>query len=166
MRLTILQEPDPRLRRLSQPALLMDKALSITLGAMMDTMYESQGIGLAAPQVDILTRLVVMDVDQEPLKLINPTIVWQSEQLSSYEEGCLSVAGETGRVMRPSSVKVAYWDVQGQAQERQFEGLPATCIQHEIDHLNGVLFIDHLSRLKRSLIQKRRAKSRFRYDAN
>ena len=127
---------------------------------MAETMYAAPGIGLAANQVGLLKRVIVMDCarDDEPpalWKMINPEIIWLSEENTKMEEGCLSIPGHNAEVVRPSEAHVSYLDIEGQKQEMQATGLLAACVQHEIDHLNGVLFLDHLSRLKRDMIMRK-----------
>jgi peptide deformylase len=140
----------------AEPVAAVDDELRRFMDDMLATMYDAHGIGLAANQVGVLKRVVVMDLkagDSEaepaPRFYVNPEIVWKSEETAPYEEGCLSIPGVYDEVVRPSKVRVRYLDYQGQPQEEEAEGLFAVCIQHEIDHLNGVLFIDYLSRLKR-----------------
>lgn len=153
--LKILQEPDPRLRHPTVAVEKVDAEIVRILQDMLETMYAHDGIGLAAPQVNVRYRLVVMDVGDGPLKLVNPEIVIQSEVLSVMKEGCLSVRDYQANVSRASDVRVRYWDEMGQVQEHDFSGLHATCVQHEIDHLDGILFIDHLSALNQSLVRKK-----------
>ena len=153
--------PDPVLRRISEPVTGVDKALETLVGDMLETMYDAPGIGLAAIQVGQPLRLITIDLskktdeERNPLVFLNPEIVWASEQTSDYEEGCLSIPEYYAEVTRPASVKVRYRDLKGAAQEVMAEGLLATCLQHEIDHLNGVLFIDHISKLKRDRVVKK-----------
>ena len=129
---------------------------------MIDTMYNHSGVGLAAPQVGILKRVVVMDCSEEgeksPITLINPEIVWSSEEVSKFEEGCLSIPDIREEIKRPSSVRIKFTDISGIQKRIFFKGLWATCIQHEIDHLNGKLFIDYLGPIKRSFITKKMKK--------
>ena len=159
--------PDPLLKAVSEPVAVVDAAVRSVADDMFDTMYHAPGIGLAAVQIGIMQRLIVVDVaregdPREPLCLINPQIVWASQELAEYEEGCLSIPDTYAMVTRPAEVKVQYLDRDGASCERHVDGLLATCIQHEIDHLNGVLFIDHLSRLKRDRIIKKFAKAKKR----
>ena len=156
----ILSIPDPRLRRVCSPVENFDNKLKILSDDMIETMYAAPGIGLAAPQIGILKRLLVMDCGSDkssrsPKVLVNPKIIWHSEEERSHEEGCLSIPGHNAEVVRPSEVHVSYLDIEGQKQEMQATGLLAACVQHEIDHLNGVLFLDHLSRLKRDMIMRK-----------
>ncbi len=130
---------------------------------MLETMHDAPGIGLAAPQIGILQRLIVMDCakkdeEPQPMALINPEVIWVSEELNTYSEGCLSIPEQYEDVTRPAEVRVRWLDLDGKPQEQEFDGLWATCVQHEIDHLNGKLFIDYLSRIKRSMITKKMVK--------
>ncbi len=160
--LTIHTAPDPVLKRVAEPVSKVDDALRKQMDDMLETMYHDKGIGLAAPQVGISNRVVVMDVDQtdegekgKALFMVNPEIIWESEELRIYNEGCLSVPEMYAEVERPDSVRLKYLDYDGAEQELEAEGLLSTCIQHEIDHLNGVLFVDHLSSLKRNMIMRK-----------
>lgn len=173
----ILIHPDKRLRTIASEVKHFDDTLQNITQTMFNTMYQSRGIGLAATQVNIHERIVVMDVPQiahgeqrdkeedeslrphDKLILINPEIVDASEELAEYEEGCLSLPGQYATVIRPAHIRVKYRDEHGEAHDREATGLLGVCIQHEIDHLNGVLFIDHISRLKRERIEKKLAKS-------
>ena len=152
--------PQPVLRQVAQPVDdITDDILQLT-NNMAETMYAAPGIGLAANQVGLLKRVIVMDCarDDEPpalWKMINPEIIWLSEENTKMEEGCLSIPGHNAEVVRPSEVHVSYLDIDGQKQEMQAKGLLAACVQHEIDHLNGILFVDHLSRLKRDMIMRK-----------
>ncbi len=162
--LPILIHPDPRLKKLCSPFDRVDDDAQALGNAMLATMYDAPGVGLAAPQVGKLKRMFVMDcTDKEedeaaPMVLFNPTVIWTSEEENTHEEGCLSIPGMYEDVTRPAEVKVAFWDLEGKEQEEHFTGLWATCAQHEIDHLNGVLFIDYLSRMKKSMITKKMQK--------
>ena len=162
--LQILEMPDPRLTRRAVPVERIDSGLLRLLDDMLETMYAAPGIGLAAPQVGVLQRAFVADLGEEgeprPLFVINPEIVWRSEHTTTAEEGCLSLPGHYGDVARAERVRVRYLDRAGEPQEIEGEGLLARCLQHEIDHLNGVLFVDHLSSLKRTLILRRLAKAK------
>lgn len=153
--LQILQEPDPRLRHPTVDVEKFDDAIAKHFENMLETMYANEGIGLAAPQVNLRHRLVVMDVGDGPFKIANPVIIEKSKALSVTKEGCLSVPDYQARVRRCSDVWVQYFDETGEKQERAFSGLAATCIQHEIDHLNGILFIDHLPAFERVLVRKK-----------
>ena len=161
----ILTEPDPILRKKSSPIANVDNDLRKMLKNMLETMYKAPGIGLAAIQVGILKRAVVIDVSKEdekknPLFLINPEIIYRSNETSIYEEGCLSLPGQYAEIERPSKCQVKYIDFDGKAKELKAEGLLSTCIQHEIDHLDGVLFIDYLSKLKKTMIIKKLSKQK------
>ncbi|MEE4239028.1 MAG: peptide deformylase [Anderseniella sp.] len=156
----IVKLPDPVLKQISQPVERVDDELRALVGDMLQTMYDAPGIGLAAVQIGIPRRLLVMDLAKEdqpkqPRAFVNPEIVWSSDETSVYEEGCLSIPDVFYDVERPAEVKVKYVDEHGKPQEMHCTGLMATCIQHEIDHLNGVLFIDHLSRLKRTMVVRK-----------
>ena len=163
-RLNILNEPDPRLRHPTIHVQNFDQEIAQHLDNMLETMYAHEGIGLAAPQVNLRQRLVVMDVGEGPVKLVNPMIIEQSETVSVTKEGCLSVPEYYARVKRCSDVRVRYWDESGGMHEHLFSGLAGTCIQHEIDHLHGILFIDHLSSFERLLVRKKLAKLSSRVD--
>jgi peptide deformylase len=161
----IITVPDPILKQVSTPVETVDDDLRALMDDMLETMYDAPGIGLAAIQVGVPKRVLVMDVateeeGREPRYFVNPEIVWESEELASYQEGCLSVPESFGDVDRPAEVKVRYLDYDGASRELHATGLLATCIQHEMDHLNGVLFIDHLSRMKRDMIVRRLVKAR------
>jgi peptide deformylase len=152
--------PDKRLRLVSDPVKTIDKEIKSLVTDMFETMYDAPGIGLAAIQVGVPARVVTMDLSkkegpQEPRVFINPEILWKSEEKSLYEEGCLSIPEFYADVERPAKVRVRYLDLDGNEKEIEAEGLLATCLQHEIDHLNGVLFIDHISRLKRSRVVRK-----------
>jgi peptide deformylase len=161
---TILTLPDPRLRLVSKPVGKVDAAIRKLVEDMFETMYGAPGIGLAAVQVGVPRRVVTMDLAKKdeprnPKVYINPEILWASEERSIYEEGCLSIPEYYEEVERAAQVKVRYTDLDGNAQEVEANGLLATCLQHEVDHLNGVLFIDHISKLKRSRVIKKFAKA-------
>ena len=146
--------PDPRLKLVAEPVAQVDDEVRALLDAMLETMYDAPGVGLAAIQIAVPRRVVVIDVAGKddppaPLFLVNPEITWASEELNVHEEGCLSIPDYYEDVTRPARVRARFLDRDGQQREIEADGLLATCIQHEIDHLNGVLFIDHLSRLKR-----------------
>jgi peptide deformylase len=156
----IISLPDPRLRAVSKPVSKVDDALRTLMDDMLVTMYDAPGIGLAAIQIGVAKRIVVIDAakkDEEPRPqfFINPEIVWSSEDVSTYEEGCLSIPDFYEEVERPSRVRVRYIGRDGNRQEIEADGVLATCLQHEIDHLNGVLFIDHISKLKRARVIKK-----------
>ena len=150
----IIIVPDARLKQVSTPVEHVDDEVRALIDDMLETMYAAPGIGLAAVQIGVLKRIIVMDLAREgeppaPRHLVNPEIVWSSDETTPYEEGCLSIPEVYDEVVRPSRVRVRYLNAQGEMVEEEAEGLYAVCIQHEMDHLNGVLFIDHLSRLKR-----------------
>lgn len=153
--------PDPVLRKASAPITAVDKEIRTLIGDMFETMYDAPGIGLAAIQVGQPLRLVTIDLskkteeEKKPMVFINPEIVWSSEEASAYEEGCLSIPEYYAEVTRPASVKVKFRDEKGAEHEMLADGLLATCLQHEIDHLDGVLFIDHISKLKRDRVVKK-----------
>lgn len=162
--LPILVAPHPVLKQKCTPVETVDDDIRRLLDDMLETMYDAPGIGLAAPQVGVSKRMLVVDCarkgdDPQPMKLINPEIVETSETLSVYEEGCLSFPDQFAEVERPAAVTIRYLDETGAAREIQADGLLATCIQHEIDHLDGVVFVDHISQLKRSMILRRLQKS-------
>jgi peptide deformylase len=164
---TILTLPDPRLRHKCAPVPSIDASIHALMDDMLETMYAAPGIGLAAAQIAVPKRILVLDVAKredenaapEPLCIVNPEILWVSEELSIYQEGCLSIPDFFEEVERPARVRAHYTDRDGRVQEIEADGLLATCLQHEIDHLNGVLFIDHLSRLKRDRITRKFAKT-------
>ena len=155
--------PDPRLRLVSEPVGPITDEIRRIAAAMLDTMYDAPGVGLAAIQIGEPKRMVTMDVskgeERQPIVLINPEIVWASQERRAYEEGCLSIPDYYEEVQRPDRVRFRYRTLDGETVERDADGLLATCIQHEIDHLDGVLFIDHLSRLKRERVTKKFAKA-------
>jgi peptide deformylase len=158
----ILIHPDPRLKKSCDPVSEITDELRQLAADMLDTMYDAPGIGLAAPQVGVMRRVLVMDCAKDgparPLTLINPDVTWASEDLSVYEEGCLSIPEQYAEVKRPAEVKVRWTDLDGTEQEEHFTGLWATCVQHEIDHLDGKLFIDYLGPLKRQMITRKMEK--------
>ncbi|MBB6340728.1 peptide deformylase [Pseudomonas fluvialis] len=156
--LTILEFPDPRLRTIAKPVEVVDDALRQLIDDMFETMYAAPGIGLAATQVNVHKRLVVMDLSEdksEPMVFINPEFEPLTEQMDQYQEGCLSVPGFYENVDRPQQVRIKALDRNGEPFELVAEGLLAVCIQHECDHLNGKLFVDYLSSLKRDRIKKK-----------
>jgi peptide deformylase len=160
----IIKLPDPRLRLVSKPVARVNDEIRALVADMFETMYAAPGIGLAAIQVGVPQRVVTLDLakkdeEKQPLVVINPELVWSSEERSTYEEGCLSIPEFYEEVERPAEVKVRYSDLDGQAHEVEANGLLATCLQHEIDHLNGILFIDHISKLKRDRVTKKFAKA-------
>ncbi len=160
----IIVLPDPLLRTVSKPVKTVDATARKLMDDMLETMYDAPGIGLAAVQIGVPERVVVIDISKEgeerkPLFLVNPEVTWSSEEESDYEEGCLSIPEFFDMVTRPKEVKVRYLDRQGEAQEQLCSGVLATCVQHEIDHLNGVLFIDYLTKLKRDRVVKKFVKA-------
>ena len=162
---TIIIAPDPRLKKKSKPVASVDAGVRQLMDDMLETMYAAPGIGLAAPQVGELRRVIVLDIDREevktgPLFMANPEIIEVSDEDLTYEEGCLSVPEHYSDVVRPARVTVRYLDRDGATREMACEGLLATCVQHEIDHLDGILFIDHISSLKRNMILRKLLKAR------
>ena len=160
----IIKLPDKRLRLVSEPVKQVDAGIRKLVDDLFETMYDAPGIGLAAIQIGVAKRVITMDLSKkednhEPQVFINPEIVWTSDETAKYEEGCLSIPDYYEEVERPSAVKVKYLDRDGKAREIDAKGLLATCLQHEIDHTNGVLFIDHLSKLKRDRVIKKFAKA-------
>jgi peptide deformylase len=160
----ILILPDKRLRQVSAPVKKIDAGIRTLVEEMFETMYDAPGIGLAAIQIGAPKRVVTMDLAKKdepkaPQVFINPEILWASEDKATYEEGCLSIPEYYGDVERPAQVKVKFLDLEGEPQEIEANGLLATCLQHEIDHLNGVLFIDHMSKLKRDRVLKKFTKA-------
>ena len=163
MKRKILIEPDPILRKKCEPLEMVDDNVINLMKDMLQTMYAAPGIGLAAVQIGILKRLIVIDISKDekkkaPLFLINPEIIKKSDDTSIYEEGCLSLPGQFAEIERPAECFLKYIDLNGQEKELKAKGLLSTCIQHEVDHLNGVLFIDYLSKLKKDMIIKKLAK--------
>ena len=163
--LPILTAPDPRLKKVSVPVKSVDASVRKLMDDMLETMYQAPGIGLAAPQVGVLKRVIVLDIAREgeepqPLRLANPEVVWVSDEDVTYNEGCLSVPEHYADVARPKACRVKYIDHENKRQEIAAEGLLATCLQHEIDHLDGVLFIDHLTSLKRNIILRKLLKAK------
>ena len=160
----ILIHPDPRLKKVAAPVAGVNDDLRRLADDMLETMYHAPGIGLAAPQVGLMDRLIVMDCAKEddatpePMVLINPEVVWTSEARNVYEEGCLSIPEQYAEVERPTEVEVTWTDLDGQSRRERFDGLWATCVQHEIDHLDGKLFIDYLKPLKRQMITRKMQK--------
>ena len=158
----ILVEPDPFLRQVSQDVEKVDDELRKLMDDMLETMYAAPGIGLAAIQVGVPKRVIVMDISKKeqkkPLYFVNPKIIVKSKNNSNYEEGCLSVPGQFAEIDRPDHCHISYLNYDGKKKELKAEGLLATCIQHEMDHLEGILFIDYLSKLKKSMIIKKLSK--------
>ena len=160
----ILIHPDPRLKKVATPIASVSDDIRRLADDMLETMYDAPGIGLAAPQIGVTERMLVMDcvkdenATPEPMVLINPEITWVSETKNVYEEGCLSIPEQYAEVERPAEVEVAWTDQHGKAMRERFDGLWATCVQHEIDHLNGKLFIDYLKPLRRQMITRKMQK--------
>jgi len=162
---SILTAPDPRLKKKAAAVASVDAEVRQLMDDMLETMYAAPGIGLAAPQVGELKRVIVLDIDREdvktgPLCMANPEVIEASDEDAIYEEGCLSVPEHYSDVARPAKVTVRYLDRDGGTKELTCEGLLATCVQHEIDHLDGILFIDHISSLKRNMILRKLLKAR------
>ena len=165
----ILTEPNKILRQKSLLVEKVDKDIQILMDDMLETMYAAPGIGLAAIQVGVPKRVIVLDISKkdnqkEPMYFVNPEIIKKSENTSTYEEGCLSVPGQFAEIDRPDKCHVKFLDYYGQHKEIKAEGMLATCIQHEIDHLEGILFIDYLSKLKKSMIVKKLSKHKKQID--
>ena len=161
----ILTEPDPILRKKCEPLEKVDTETKKLMDDMLETMYAAPGIGLAAIQVGVPKRVIVLDIakknePKQPMYFVNPEIIEKSQNNSSYEEGCLSVPGQFAEIDRPDKCHVKYLDYHGQAKEIRAEGMLATCIQHEMDHLEGILFIDYLSKLKKTMIIKKLSKKK------
>ncbi len=159
-KLDIITIPNPLLKKVSKPVDKVDDALRKLMDDMLETMYAAPGIGLAAIQVGVEKRVLVLDLDgdadnREPLYMVNPEVLWASDEMNIYNEGCLSVPDQYAEVERPRDIKVRYLNYDGEQIEEDMTELKATCVQHEIDHLNGVVFIDHISRLKRDMIVKK-----------
>lgn len=185
---TLVLHPDPRLKKVCTPVKMVDDNIRTLMDDMLETMYDAPGIGLAACQIGVLKRVLVMDCDEgvdpdintdtdagnktvpdtksdaedlikiQPVCMANPEITWSSEALNDYDEGCLSIPEANGTVTRPERVRVKFLDYDNNEQEQEFDGLWATCVQHEIDHLNGKLFIDYLSLVKRNMITRKMVK--------
>jgi peptide deformylase len=157
--LPILVAPDPRLKLKAKPVAAVDGRVRRLMDDMAETMYAAPGIGLAAPQVGVLERVLVVDVGKddapEIMKIANPELLWVSETLATFNEGCLSLPDHYADVERPAECRVRYLDYQGERREIHAEGLLATCLQHEMDHLDGTLFVDHISALKRGMILRK-----------
>ena len=158
--LPIIIAPDPRLKKKSEAVETVDANVSRLMEDMLERMYLAPGIGLAAPQVDVLKQVIVIDVtkgegEREPICMANPELLWQSEETNTHEEGCLSLPDQFEEVTRPAKIKVRYLNEKNEEVELDADGLLATCIQHEIDHLQGTLFVDYLSHLKRGMILRK-----------
>ena len=163
--LPIITAPDPRLKIKAQPVVKVDDKVRRLMDDMLETMYHAIGIGLAAPQVGAAQRVLVIDVAREgekpqPMRIANPEIVWRSEEMTMANEGCLSLPEHYADVERPAAIRLRYLDHENEIREIEATGLLATCLQHEIDHLDGVLFVDHISTLKRGMILRKLAKSK------
>jgi peptide deformylase len=163
--LPIIVAPDPRLKLRAKPVARVDARVRRLMDDMLETMYEAPGIGLAAPQVGEARQVIVVDCAREgekpaPLKIANPEILWASDELMTVNEGCLSLPEHYADVARPAAIKLRYLDEQNEIRELDAKGLLATCIQHEMDHLDGVLFVDHISSLKRGIILRKLAKAK------
>lgn len=163
--LPILIAPDPRLKKIAKPVAAVDATVRKLMDDMLETMYSAPGIGLAAPQVGQLIRVIVLDLAHEgeepqPLRMANPELIWVSDDDGIYNEGCLSVPDHYADVARPAAIKVRYLDETNTQRELAADGLLATCIQHEMDHLEGILFIDHLTSLKRNVILRKLLKAK------
>lgn len=166
----ILTAPDPRLKVVSEPVATVDDQIRALADDMIETMYEADGIGLAAVQIGVPKRILVMDIDQttgekNPKVYINPKILWASDEMAKAEEGCLSVPDIWDDVERPAKIRAEYQDQTGTLHTIEVDGLLATCLQHEMDHLDGVLFVDHLSKLKRSIAMRKLTKAKRLKDA-
>ena len=163
--LPVLIAPDPRLKLKARPVAEVDSTIRRLMDDMIETMYVAPGIGLAAPQVGHALRILVADVsrdeeEKQPMRMANPEILWHSETLATYNEGCLSLPEHYADVTRPAAIRVRYIDHENEIREMEAEGLLATVIQHEMDHLEGVLFVDHISPLKRNIILRKLAKTK------
>ncbi len=163
--LPIITAPDPRLKQVAKPVERVDDEVRQLMDDMLETMHAAPGIGLAAPQVGVLKRVIVVDVAREdeeprPYRMANPELVWVSDEDATYEEGCLSLPEHYADVVRPAAIKVRYLDEENEIRELDADGLLATCIQHEMDHLDGILFVDHISALKRNMILRKLMKAK------
>jgi peptide deformylase len=161
----IIEAPDPRLKTVSTTVETVDDDIRKLIADMLESMYAADGIGLAAIQIGVPKRVIVMDLDQkdgrnDPHAYINPKITWHSDEMASFEEGCLSVPEMYEEVERPARIKAEFLDGDGAKHEIEADGMLATCLQHEMDHLEGILFIDHLSRLKRGIVLRKLEKAR------
>jgi peptide deformylase len=163
--LTIITAPDPRLKLKARPVAAVDAKVRRLMDDMLETMYGAIGIGLAAPQVGVPSRVIVLDVARDgekpqPMALANPEILWRSEELATNNEGCLSLPEHYADVTRPAEIRLRWLDRDNELRETEASGLLATCLQHEIEHLDGVLFVDHLSLVKRGMILRKLAKTK------
>jgi peptide deformylase len=164
-KLDIIIAPDPRLKVKCKPVARVDAKIARLMDDMLATMYAAPGIGLAAPQVGVLLRVIVVDCTKAgetpaPLRMANPELVWVSDEDAVYNEGCLSLPEHYADVVRPRAIRVRYLDRENEIRETEAEGLLATCIQHEMDHLDGILFVDHLTALKRNIILRKLVKAK------
>ena len=164
-KLDIIVAPDPRLKIKCKPVAKVDAKIARLMDNMLETMYAAPGIGLAAPQVGVAQRIVVVDIAKDgekpaPLKMANPELVWVSDEDAVFNEGCLSLPEHYADVVRPSAIRVRYIDHENEIRELEAEGMLATCIQHEMDHLDGILFVDHLTALKRNIILRKLLKAK------
>jgi peptide deformylase len=165
--LSILEAPHPLLKQPARPVTRLDARLERLAADMLETMYQAPGVGLAAPQVGVLERLIVADIANKeagetpaPMVIVNPVILWHSTESACQEEGCLSLPGQFADVTRPAAVRIGFTDARGVPREVDATGLLARCLQHEVDHLDGILFVDHLSVLRRNMLLRKLAKSR------
>ena len=163
--LPIITAPDPRLKTKAKPLARVDDAARRLMDDMLATMYAAPGIGLAAPQVGVHQRIIVLDIAREgeppqPMRIANPELVWASDELMTANEGCLSLPEHYADIERPKAIRLRYLDYENEIRELEAEGLLATCVQHEMDHLDGVLFVDHLSAVKRGIILRKLAKAK------
>ena len=163
--LPIIIAPDPRLKQVCARVARVDGEIRRLMDDMLETMYAAPGIGLAAPQVGVLKRVIVLDVgtdetERQPYRMANPELVWVADEDANAEEGCLSLPEHYGDVVRPAAIRVRYLDYHGEIRETATDGLLATCIQHEMDHLEGILFVDHMSALKRNMILRKLLKAK------
>ncbi|MDP5307297.1 peptide deformylase [Paracoccus spongiarum] len=160
----ILIHPDPRLKKVADPVARITPEIEALAADLLATMYDAPGIGLAAPQVGVASRVFVMDAtrdpeaERQPLVLVNPQVTWASDETSTYDEGCLSIPDQYAEVTRPAQVRMRWLGLDGKTHEQEFDGLWATCAQHELDHLDGILFIDHLSAIRRQMITRKMVK--------
>ena len=161
---TILIHPDPRLKKVAEPVARITPEIETLAADMLATMYDAPGIGLAAPQIGVGARIFVMDAPRDPeaerapIVMVNPRITWTSEALNTYDEGCLSIPDQYADVTRPAELRMEWLGLDGKTHDQEFDGLWATCAQHELDHLDGILFIDHLSAIKRQMITRKMVK--------
>ncbi|MEO1911889.1 MAG: peptide deformylase [Paracoccus sp. (in: a-proteobacteria)] len=161
---TILIHPDPRLKKVAEPVARITPEIETLAADMLATMYDAPGIGLAAPQIGVGARIFVMDATRDPeaerapIVMVNPQITWTSEALNTYDEGCLSIPDQYADVTRPAELRMEWLGLDGKTHDQEFDGLWATCAQHELDHLDGILFIDHLSAIKRQMITRKMVK--------